>query len=219
MPMELTMDQWYREDWEREYELLGPIVETTFIGGHVCGPPMASKESMEHPGRPVDAGGLHFVWEIVGPIVETKRKIVEMGGGVDIVRLPNSTINWTLEEGHDMRNVSELLPMAPFDLVLSSHSLEHIPSRDVPGALKDWIELIDSGGEILVFGPHRCSPAWSPVIYPHAGDPNLDGSPGHLWMPTASCIGNLLISLGLDLLGHEDHRCEQNCWWVHVRRP
>jgi len=52
-----------------------------------------------------------------------------------------------------------------------------------------------------------------PVIYPHAGDPPLDGSPGHPWMPTASCIGNFLILLGLELLGYELLGYED-----HVRR-
>ncbi len=80
------MEQWYSEDWEREYELLGPIMETTFIGTHVCGTPRPSRKSDLYPRRPVNAGGLHFVWEIVGPIIETKGTIAEMGGGVDIVR-------------------------------------------------------------------------------------------------------------------------------------
>lgn len=213
----------YQAEWEEKFEFLGPIKETVHPDSHVC---IAAGRSAPPPDdciipSEVSGGGLFYIWELVEKVLINKKKIIDMGGGPE-GRTLSTFLNWSFEAGnHDMRDVSELINKGEkFDLVLSSHSLEHVPSNDVPRMLIDWIKLLSDNGEMFISCPHRCSSCWSILCNTSVGDPGLDArGANHLWAPTAACVGNFLISQGMVFIGYDDHLCRENCWWVHLKKP
>lgn len=203
------MMSWYVTPWEFEAERRGPLEETVFPGHHWCEAPQATN----WPDCPLQWGEEARCWGLVSRVGIGKGRIVDMGGHIDGRAFPNAT-NWDKRLGHDMRDVNEIAGDR-FDLIISSHSIEHIPSGDVPKMLDDWIPLLEDGGDLFVSGPHRCSKEWSPIYTRQWGDEDQDG---HCWAPTASCVGNLLIEKGLRLVAFCDHWCAMNSWWVWLTK-
>jgi len=195
--------------WDQYYEQRGPIAETVIPFEHTCPEPSGGGGD----DCPVEVGELHRLWDVVGPLVRNRQGILDMGGtgGGDPAGLPWAT-NWDLQEGHDMRDVSMLMKAhAKFELIISSHSIEHIPPEDVPAMLKSWLPLLAEDGELFISGPHRCSECWSPLYHEV-------GWCSHLWAPTASAVGNFLCDEGLELVDYCDHDCRANAWWVRLRK-
>jgi len=201
----------YSEEWEEEFEKKGPIKETVHPSEHMCPVPTRSSAAGRCPSYISGYSGLLYLWDVIEKILEGKKRIIDMGGGESNRRLPKS-FTWTLEDGHDMGDINELIESkAKFDLVFSSHSLEHAPSREVPDMITEWLKILAPSGELLILGPHRCGTWWSRCM---AG-----GCHEHLWQPTAACLGNFLISKGLVLINYDDHRCKESSFWIHLRKP
>jgi hypothetical protein len=199
-------DSWYRSHWEREYESRGPISEIVLPDSHAC---VGLAHRDYPPGSPVPKGGIPLLWDrISNALGDTDDlRIADMGGG------PNpfpGALNVTSERGGDWRDVSGL-PEGEFDLIISSHSIEHALSDEAYAALLSWIPLLRERGRMLLLGPHRCSSEWSPLL-------NEEASKVHLWAPTASCVGNLMAAQGMRILGVETHVCKRHSWWVLLER-
>ena len=207
----MQLSQRYMAPWEGCYERRGPIVEETAPPSHWCDMPTEGPMSACSP---VMGGELRRLWDVVAGVLEGKHRIVDMGSGSADTQCPGA-IHWDLSHGRDVRRVGELYAQEPFDLVMASHCIEHVPSEDVPDTLVGWLGLLGGCGEMLVSGPHICSPLWSALCdTAEHGDPS-----NHKWAATASAVGNFLVSRGVELIGYDTHRCRENAWWVHVRKP
>jgi hypothetical protein len=101
--------------------------------------------------------------------------------------------------------------LGPWDLIDSSHSLEHIASADVPAVLDGIVQSLAPGGEALIIGPHWSFYGFSYYLCP-------DVRPAHLWNAKASCIGNYLIAAGLELVEYSDHAHDDCAWYVRLRK-
>jgi hypothetical protein len=197
----------YYAEWEWAREHAGPLRESAHPAEHRC--PKARRGSRAS-GCPRPWAGYAYLWDQVAPVLYGKRSILDMGGG-DGNALPGS-LSWSAEHGRDMRRTRALLAKGKrWDLVFSSHSVEHVPAEHVPEMLLGWARLLKPGGELFLIGPHRCSSEWS-VLYQPLPDRQY-------WAPTASSVGNLLISYGLEHLGSDDHCCDEAAFWLHFRRP
>jgi hypothetical protein len=200
------------DKWELQYENMGPIKESVFPVWHICCQPMSQETVKE-----VSGSGLAFIWDTVLQVTNDKTSIIDMGGGPPGRGFPGA-LNYSYENGCDFRKIDDLINNGKkYDLIISSHAIEHIPSEDVQITLINWLKILSPKGEIFICGPHRCSVHWSCLFGPKV-DNNLDEQiQSHLWAPTASCIGNFLVSRGMILLGYEDHICKANSWWVHLQ--
>jgi len=202
--------EWYKEEWEQRVELAGPICETCYPDTHRCEP----NPSFVCPDEscPVERGGAWRIWPIIAPILEGKERVIDIGCGLDGRSVLPGALGWDIaaDPAQDARDLTAA--GGPFDLVYSSHLIEHIPSREVPMMLAEWARVLEPEGELFATAPHRCSGEWSPLL-------NSGVAEQHLWAPTAACIGNLLALLGMDMFGYEDHCCTINAFWVHARRP
>ena len=89
--------------------------------------------------------------KIRGPEFRSKYfsgRVLDIGCGDNLV-VPNA-IPFDKEQG-DAQNILNYLKPSTFDCVHSSHSLEHM--RDVPGALKQWWQLVKPGGTMVIVVP------------------------------------------------------------------
>jgi hypothetical protein len=185
--------------WEHEFEHSGPIVEAVGI------------EAASSPIWAEPLKGCYPYLDSAWQSWQGKDTVIDMGGDVERGRIVPNAVVWTTERGHDMRHLTSVFDQWA-DLIFASHSIEHIPSADVPDMLLAWIRALRPGGEMYISGPHRCSHHWSPILNPAVRDV-------HLWAPTAACIGNYLIAQGMRLLAVDTCITERHMWYVWQRKP
>lgn len=200
----------YFADWEAESEAAGPITEAYCPMGRLpdgsafweSAPPAAwqTPRVPEFPYIPQAARA----WE-------GKRKPIDMGGEPSNGRVMPSALLWTASAGRDMRDVS-VLAAGSADLVFCSHAIEHVPAEDVPAMLRAWMALLERGGEMFILAPHRCSVLWSPVLNPAV-------RPVHRWAPACATVGNLLVSLGMELVEYDSCVSDLHIWLLWARKP
>lgn len=192
----------YHEAWEYAYEQSGPIRESLHPDLHQC------------PGDRVPFGSFMGKdgWrqsELVNRVVPGHLRVLDLGGG-QVNTIPGS-LNWDLAMGRDMRDVESWVSKGPYDLIYSSHSIEHIPSADAQLVISRIPKALMNGGELLLIAPHRCSGVLSPYL-------NRDVQNVHLWCPTAACIGNFLLHLGMEMIDMNPHDCDDNTFWIWMRK-
>jgi SAM-dependent methyltransferase len=91
-----------------------------------------------------------------------KGKVIDIGGGIDPVTT-NSEV-FDLEDG-DAQHILQYREAASYDAVHSSHCLEHM--KDVPAALKQWWDLVRTGGYMIIVVPHEDlyeQSMWPPIF-------------------------------------------------------
>lgn len=187
---------------------MGPIRETAGPD-HRCGWAelgLAKTPCLGETGR---------LWHLFGDTLKRAGAIIDMGGsgGDEYGCKVPWAMNWDLADGHDMRDIDDIYETGRrFDLVWSSHSIEHVPSVDVPQMLTRWWLLLKPGGLMVVIAPHRWSSEWSPLV-------NGEGHCTHLWAPTCASVGNFLYhELNMELVMWDDHYCRFACFFVVARR-
>jgi len=134
---------------------------------------------------------------------------LEIGPGAQ--RLPGfETLNVVLDDNTDyVLDASRALPFADgsFDLIYSSHSLEHIPWYQVETALREWVRILKVGGRLEVWVPDGLKICQTLVDYETTGDNYISRDGWYKFNPDKDpCVwaAGRLFTYG-DGLGRSDH--------------
>lgn len=106
-----------------------------------------------------------FHWDSV-----FKGKILDAGSGDDPINLPNVT-PFDTPQG-DLNHLSRYFKPETFDLINSSHSLEHV--FNPTAVFRDWLTLVKPGGHILALTPDIGS--YERFTYPSLRNPDHKSS-------------------------------------------
>ena len=217
----LINEEIYKAPWEKKYEKMGPMKERVHPNEHVCiavdiNPEIHRLNNI----IPLKMnGGFTYILDVVLNVIKGKSKIIDMGGGKR--RALPGALDWSLENGYDMTNIEQIKEIGEkFDLIFSSHSIEHVESDLVLQMLSDWHDILTDEGEIFIAAPHRCSSCWSLIYNQSVGEPAMPYKGAyHQWCPTASCIGNFLINeKHMTILDYQDHLCMENLFWIWLTK-
>jgi predicted SAM-dependent methyltransferase len=92
-------------------------------------------------------------------IQEGTKKILDVGSGTSPIKTKEGhviTVDMREEAHADYRCDFRKLPFGTgeFDIVYSSHALEHVPRKDVDSTLDEWVRVLKPDGELRLFLPN-----------------------------------------------------------------
>jgi predicted SAM-dependent methyltransferase len=105
-----------------------------------------------------------------------QNRCLEIGPGEDRVK-GFETLNIVWDRNVDyVLDASEHLPFVDntFDMVYSSHSLEHIPWYQVEETLREWVRILKAGGRLELWVPDGLKICKALVDYELTGDDYID---------------------------------------------
>jgi len=143
------------------------------------------------------APGINWVYPLVSKLCGGDKKGLDVGGSGYAdgkIPIPGATIVDPRKAGSGNAYDLSMYEDEDYDFVLFSHVLEHLD--DPEKAMMEAYRKLSFGGLVVCYSPHPDHIEWNPKKNPPA-------AAGHLWQPTSTSMGRLLIMAGYSVIYSE----------------